>query len=122
MVTFLKERGWIKHFGSRRGELFKLDYFEGYIHPPFSKVECKSHDPVLNMSEPFFDKTTEIEAQIDLNQEEGEEDEQTLLTWKQTGRRGEKMVVKGEISGVDKVAQVSEVPSVATRKHDDKGK
>ncbi|KAH0705996.1 hypothetical protein KY289_011072 [Solanum tuberosum] len=87
---------------------------------------CKSHDPILNMSKPFLDKTTEIEAQIDLNQEEDEEDEQAPLTWKQTGRRREnapkKVVDKGGISGVDKVAQVSEVPSVATRKHDDKGK
>ncbi|KAH0705871.1 hypothetical protein KY289_010947 [Solanum tuberosum] len=88
MVTYLKERGWIKHFGSRRGMVYSnLDYFEGYIHPHFSEVGCKSHDPVLNRSEPLFDKTPEIEAQIDLNQEEGEEDEQANLTWKQTRRR-----------------------------------
>ncbi|KAK4726757.1 hypothetical protein R3W88_031674 [Solanum pinnatisectum] len=103
-----------------------LDYFEGYIHPLFSEVRCKSHDSVLNRSEPLFDKTLEIEAQIDLNQEEGKDDEQAPLTWKQTRRRGEnaleKVVVEGEISCVDKVAQVSEALNVAIRKHDDKGK
>ncbi|KAG5585034.1 hypothetical protein H5410_045468 [Solanum commersonii] len=57
-----------------------LTTLKGVIHPPFSEVECKSPDPVLNKSEPLFEKTPKIESQIDLVQEEVEEDEEAPLT------------------------------------------
>ncbi|KAK4731272.1 hypothetical protein R3W88_024260 [Solanum pinnatisectum] len=34
-----------------------LTTLKGDIHPPFSEFECKSPDPVLDRSEPLFDKT-----------------------------------------------------------------
>ncbi|KAH0737607.1 hypothetical protein KY290_036312 [Solanum tuberosum] len=66
-----------------------LTTLKGDMHHPFSEVECKSPDPVLNSRGENTPKEVNVER---------------------------------EISGVDKVVQVLEVPSEAVTKRNDKEK